>query len=149
MANPYRIAFLIPAAFVLLCLVKKLTVIGIIGKIQGIKSAAKPPRKAKKKIVHRLFSSFLGVELFEFFTGATVCFVVSESVVSTESVFFAAESITVSVVSKTFNSGKLNFKLASVCTHFPSIQACPSTLTSTIFNFELMILIRCVNFAVF
>ena len=50
MAKPYIIAFLTPSALVLLCLVKKLTVIGIIGKIQGIKSAANPPRKAKKKI---------------------------------------------------------------------------------------------------
>ena len=39
------IALRIPAAFVLLCFVKKLTVIGIIGNTQGVKSANKPPKK--------------------------------------------------------------------------------------------------------
>ena len=50
----------------MLCLVKKLTVIGIIGKTQGVNKAAKPPRKAKKKMDHNpFFSSFLGIiELF-------------------------------------------------------------------------------------
>ena len=45
-------AFLIPAALFLLCLVKKLTVIGIIGKTQGVNNAAKPDKKAIKKIAH-------------------------------------------------------------------------------------------------
>ena len=117
-------AFLIPSALVLLCFVKKLTVIGIIGKIQGIKSAAKPPKKAKKKIVHKLFSSLFGVALFEFFTGATVWFVVSVSVVATESVGFETESKARSeLASIAFVSGKLKTKLPSVCTHFPSIHA--------------------------
>ena len=36
-----------------LCLVKKLTVIGIIGKTQGVKSAANPLTNDKKKITSR------------------------------------------------------------------------------------------------
>ena len=53
----YRMAFRIPAARVLLCFVKKLTVSGIIGNTQGVNKAAKPERNAIKKIVHSpLFS---------------------------------------------------------------------------------------------
>ena len=44
-------AFFIPATLFLLCLVKKLTVKGIIGKTQGVSKAAKPDKKAIKKIV--------------------------------------------------------------------------------------------------
>ena len=52
-------AFLIPADLFLLCLVKKLTVIGIIGKTQGVNKAAKPLIKDKKKITSRdLFDDF-------------------------------------------------------------------------------------------
>ncbi len=47
--TPYTKAFRIPAALFLLCLVKKLTVIGIIGKTQGVNKAAKPPKKLNKK----------------------------------------------------------------------------------------------------
>ncbi len=42
-----------PLERVLLCFVKKLTVIGIIGNTHGVKSAAKPPKKLKIKIVRR------------------------------------------------------------------------------------------------
>ncbi len=45
-------AFFIPTALFLLCLVKKLTVKGIIGKTQGVSRAAKPDKKAIKKIAH-------------------------------------------------------------------------------------------------
>ena len=56
-------AFLIPADLFWLCLVKKLTVIGIIGKTQGVKSAANPLTNDKKKITSKdlfdvLFSCF-------------------------------------------------------------------------------------------
>ena len=40
-----------PSALVLLCFVKKLTVSGIIGKIHGIMSAAKPPKNPSQKVV--------------------------------------------------------------------------------------------------
>ena len=46
-------AFLIPVDLFLLCLVKKLTVIGIIGNTQGVSKAAKPLIKDKKKITSR------------------------------------------------------------------------------------------------
>src|SRR5690554_4451319 len=44
-------------ALVLLCFVKKLTVIGIIGKIQGVSNAVNPNKNATIKIVHNPFSS--------------------------------------------------------------------------------------------
>src|SRR5690554_5068985 len=58
------IAFLIPLARDLLCLVKKLTVIGIIGKTQGVNKAAKPLKKAKKKMVNNDLSVSLSVDSF-------------------------------------------------------------------------------------
>ncbi|MNS76729.1 hypothetical protein D3C72_1102850 [compost metagenome] len=61
MEIPYKMAFLIPCALVLLCFVKKLTVIGIIGKTHGVNNAAKPEKKAIKKIESNPFSaSFAG-----------------------------------------------------------------------------------------
>ena len=50
MPNPYNEALKIPSAFVLDCLVKKLTVSGIIGKIQGMSSAAKPPKNPSQNV---------------------------------------------------------------------------------------------------
>ena len=58
--TPYNMAFFFPSAFVLLCFVKKLTVIGIIGKTHGVNNAANPPKNAKKKIDHNPFSSVFG-----------------------------------------------------------------------------------------
>ena len=43
-------AFLMPCALLLLCLVKKLTVIGIIGKTQGVNKAAKPAKNLARKV---------------------------------------------------------------------------------------------------
>ena len=57
-------AFRIPFAFVLLCLVKKLTVIGIIGNTQGVSSAANPERKAIKKIDQNPLCGLGGVVTF-------------------------------------------------------------------------------------
>ncbi len=50
--------FRIPLTLLLLCLVKKLTVNGIIGKTQGVSNAAKPEIKAIKKIDHKLLAGF-------------------------------------------------------------------------------------------
>ena len=44
-------AFLIPEALFLLCFVKKLTVMGIIGKTQGVNKAIKPLKNAIIKIL--------------------------------------------------------------------------------------------------
>jgi hypothetical protein len=44
--KPYNKAFFTPCLLDLALPVKKDTVIGIIGKTQGVKSAANPPRKA-------------------------------------------------------------------------------------------------------
>ena len=58
-------AFFIPTALFLLCLVKKLTVKGIIGKTQGVSRAAKPDKKAIKKIAHSpLVFELVDEELF-------------------------------------------------------------------------------------
>ena len=43
-----------PCFFVLDCLVKKLTFMGIIGKTHGVRSAAKPPKKPARKIANQL-----------------------------------------------------------------------------------------------
>ena len=62
-------AFRIPAALDLLCFVKKLTVIGIIGNTQGVSKAANPLKKDKMKMSHMDFppssSSFFEFEFFE------------------------------------------------------------------------------------
>jgi len=42
----YMNAFRIASPLVLLCFVKKLTVIGIIGNTQGVNNARRPPKKA-------------------------------------------------------------------------------------------------------
>src|SRR6185369_7995615 len=55
-------ALRIPAAFVLLCLVKKLTVIGIIGNTQGVSKAKRPPKKPAINNPNKVLSAF--------FTGA-------------------------------------------------------------------------------
>ena len=52
-------AFLIPCDLFLLCFVKKLTVIGIIGNTQGVNNAANPERKAIKNIASKPFSVLL------------------------------------------------------------------------------------------
>ena len=87
--------------------------------------------------------------MFESFIGVTACFVVSVSVVATESVGFDTVSVVSFIaVSVTFKTGKVNFKFEVVCTHLPSIHACPSAKTSIVFNFGFIIFIRCVNLAV-
>ena len=55
--NPYSKALLIPLALDPDCFVKKLTVNGNIGKIQGINNAIKPPTKPAMKIPQSDFFS--------------------------------------------------------------------------------------------
>ena len=88
-------AFLIPCALVLLCFVKKLTVIGIIGNTQGVNSAASPLAKDRKKITQielLLSSSFVLSFLLSLFLTSLA------SAVSTA--FVSALSITAVFVSK-------------------------------------------------
>ena len=54
--TPYSRALRIPTALFLRCLVKKLTVIGIMGNTQGVKRAANPARKLRMKRVQRLLA---------------------------------------------------------------------------------------------
>ena len=49
MKNPYKNAFVKPFFLSLLPFVKKLTVKGIIGNTHGVRIAAKPAKKEKKK----------------------------------------------------------------------------------------------------
>ena len=60
-------AFFFPPALGLLCLVKKLTVIGIIGKTQGVNKAAKPDKKAIKKIDQKLLCEDAPEERYSLF----------------------------------------------------------------------------------
>ena len=55
-------ALAIPLALVLDCFVKNDTVIGIIGKTHGVKSAAKPLKNAMKNNAHIDFPSVLFVD---------------------------------------------------------------------------------------
>ena len=105
-------AFRIPAALFLLCLVKKLTVIGIIGNTQGVSKAANPDKKAIKNIDQRPFC-FSGLEgdvsVFEIVGAfavvssgvevATTFFVVSIAMGSA-STFAAAGSVKLNFFSK-------------------------------------------------
>ena len=63
------LAFVIPFAFVLDCFVKKETVIGIIGKVHGIKIAKKPAPNAERNNHHLLSSEFEDSATFEFSSG--------------------------------------------------------------------------------
>ena len=57
--NPYSIALEIPLSFSFsFFLVKKLTVKGIIGNTQGVKSAKNPPRIPNKKMLNNELSLF-------------------------------------------------------------------------------------------
>ena len=67
-ALPYNNAFVIPFARVLLFLVKKLTVIGIIGNTHGVSNAAKPPKKPVMKMLHHALPAVNSSPLLSFFT---------------------------------------------------------------------------------
>ena len=73
-------AFLIPSAFDLLCFVKKLTVIGIIGKTQGVNKAAKPLRNDKMKMVKTDLSSLLSFSFVIFVSLNLSCATFVESI---------------------------------------------------------------------
>ena len=111
--TPNKIAFRFPSAFVLLCFVKKLTVIGIIGNTQGVNSAAKPPTNANRKIDQRPFFSSTGADTFlkALLSLATkVCSVVTESLACfTESLGVVpsvkATEVSPAADSSNFNSG--------------------------------------------
>ena len=112
METPYKMAFFFPSAFVLLCFVKKLTVIGIIGKTHGVNNAANPPKKAKKKIDHNPFSSVFGDVV-----GVTsfVDFSVTAVTTADVSVLIVVVSVFTAVLdtSSVLISGNLNVKVAS------------------------------------
>ena len=54
-----------PAALLFLCLVKKLTVIGIIGNTHGVNKAAKPEKNAIMKIPNKLLFEVLDCFFFQ------------------------------------------------------------------------------------
>ena len=110
--TPYKMAFFFPSAFVLLCFVKKLTVIGIIGKTQGVNNAANPPKKAKKKIDHNPFSSVFGVVVT---VTSYVDFSVTAVTTADVSVLIVVVSVFTAVLdtSSVLISGNLNVNVAS------------------------------------
>ena len=111
--TPYKIAFFFPSAFVLLCFVKKLTVIGIIGKTHGVNKAANPPKKAKKKIDHNPFSSVFGaVVAITSFVGFSLT-TVATAVVSELTVVVSVVITFVDATSSTLISGNLKVNVAS------------------------------------
>jgi hypothetical protein len=73
MEAEYETAFLIPSTFVLLRLIKKLTVTGIIEKTHGVINASKPPAKPAKNIHHKDFVATLP-PLFACFYSYTALF---------------------------------------------------------------------------
>ena len=102
-------AFRIPAALLLLCLVKKLTVIGIIGNTQGVSKAANPDRKAMKNIDHKPLC-------FSCFEGTILAFCKGISSLLTSSGFevvIAFFAVSIAIVSNSFLAvvgiAKLNF----------------------------------------
>src|SRR5690606_11495332 len=66
MESPYVNAFAIPSLLDLLCLVNKLTVKGIIGKMHGITNANNPPPTPRMKISQSDLSFFLSPEFDSF-----------------------------------------------------------------------------------
>ena len=97
--------FRTPIALFLLCLVKKLTVMGIIGNTHGVSKAAKPPRKAKIKIDHKLFdfsdeTGFSTAVLLLFTSGVVVSNAVSALVVSLCSTFKVSSTTLVIGIAK-------------------------------------------------
>jgi hypothetical protein len=87
----------------LLCFVKKLTVIGIIGNTQGVNKAANPDKNAKKKIDHKLIEGFgPGIS---FFTDTALDSVFTFSVLAFSIVGFkVSTAIPITLVSSNFAS---------------------------------------------
>src|SRR5690606_23704817 len=73
MNKPYNSAWDIPLLLDPPFLVKKLTVSGTIGNIQGIKNAAKPPSNPAKKIAHSVCLPLLG-EVISMVAGTLISF---------------------------------------------------------------------------
>ena len=101
----YNKALRTPCDLVLLCFVKKLTFIGIIGKTHGVNKASAPPIKPAIKIAHHVFGVFTSVVsvsaclTFTLDGSAGICVAVSitESVFITLSLVAAATGVTVLV----------------------------------------------------
>ena len=111
-------AFLIPFAFVLLCFVKKLTVIGIIGKTHGVSNAANPDKKAMKKIDHNPLCLEGFVSRTGTFSGVTTCSLFASvfvTTVSTLAEFIVVKSVAIVAISAAFEAaGMVNVKLFSI-----------------------------------
>ena len=108
-------ALLIPFAFVLLCLVKKLTVIGIIGKTQGVSNAANPDKKAMKKIDHNPLFVAGSESRGTIFSGVLTCssvIAICETTVSTFTESTMVTSVATAVVFET--AGIANVKFFSI-----------------------------------
>ena len=59
---------MIPSARVFDCLVKKVTVMGIIGNMHGVNKANKPPPNPAQNVHHRVFGFFGALSLSSFWS---------------------------------------------------------------------------------
>ena len=79
------IAFINPLRLLPLRLVKKLTVIGIMGNTHGVSKAANPPRKPARKITHKDLLLFFGASTIgcaDFTSVTTILFDVESGTVT-------------------------------------------------------------------
>ena len=109
-------AFFIPAAFVLLCFVKKLTVIGIKGNTQGVNKAAKPDKNAIKNMVKSPRLLLLSSSVATAVTSSIITLdgVTFTSVFELITLFLAVVSTTVSVTNTSFGSSFITSVLVTV-----------------------------------
>ena len=107
---------MIPLALVLLCLVKKLTVIGIIGNTQGVNNAANPLANESAKIAQ---TDMLSVSLF---TGFLSSFLGD----------FVVFKLSVSSTSETGDSASVIIELSSIGTFKSSLNSGTNEITSDI-----------------
>ncbi len=125
-----------PAALVLLCFVKKLTVIGIIGNTQGVSKAANPEKKAIKKMLNKpLF-------VFGASTGVSVAFL-SGLISPVVGKFVSFNKVPATPLT-------VNFKLTSVGgKQFESSQTIKFTTSLSTSSLSVNKLIRCLKTASF
>ena len=120
-----------------LCLVKKLTVIGIIGNTQGVSKAVKPNKKAIRKVPNKpfVFSFFCDFLSFKYFAPAfssTTVFTLSTAVT------FVTTLVGILNVRSILFGGK----------HFSSSQTINSTSASIVF-ISFNTFTRCLNSVLF
>ena len=126
----------------LLCLVKKLTVIGIIGNTQGVSKAVKPNRKAIRKVPNKpfdfsFFCDFLSFKYFASPFSSTAVFTLSTAVIFVTALLAILNARSILFGGKHFSSSHtINSTSASiVLISFNTITRC---LNSALFSKNLI-----------